>query len=446
MTRRQTMSMLAVLFFIAGATAQCLTGNDMPRMMNPGSKMALIDSRFAFALDSLKKAALIDAHDNLFFSPHSLHQALTLAYFGARGTTEESLKQALHIPNDLSKVDVQHFYAFENALKEERYAEGNATGNYEYRTANRLWITDAKKLRECMFDFFGDELVKADFRTNPAAVRDRINNWVSNVTKGHIRDLIPGDGITEDSDLVLVNAVYFKGFWQSRFDATNSKKDLFYSSGSQNSVVTFMRQKKSFNHIVSEELGAHVLQLPYKGQEVSMFILLPPFATARALNAAPGGAIDRDGVRQLIERMATEKGSEELRELLDGAMPPREVEVSLPRFELERQLPVNTLLQAMGAGEILTPNGADLRGFVADGEGGLHLGDAIHRARIEVTEEGTTAVAATALISFRSSRPSEPAIFNANHPFVYLIYDKPTRNILFSGVYRGPNPTQNSVA
>lgn len=113
-------------------------------------------------------------------------------------------------------------------------------------------------------------------------------------------------------------------------------------------------------------------------------------------------------------------------------------QVSLPRFEVERELPVGRLLDTLGAGELLAPDRADLRGFVADGESGLHLGDAVHRARIEVTEEGTTAAAATAVFTFRSSRPTEPAVFNANHPFVYLIYDKSSRTILFTGIYRVP--------
>lgn len=425
------MLMLPALLLISDVSAQCLTGNDYPDTMSVNGKQDLTNARFGFALESLKKVATIQPHGNIFFSPHSLHQALTLAYFGSRGTTEEALRKALHIPNDLSKVDVQRYYASENLKKQQQSVE-NASSSYEYTSANRMWISQAKKIRECIFDFLGDQLEKVDFATDPLAVRNRINDWVSNVTKGHIRDLLPVDAIGADSDLVLANAVYFKGLWQSRFDPANSKRDLFYASGSQNGVVTYMRQKRSLNHMVSEELGAHVLELPYKGNQVSMFVLLPPFATDRALGN------EWDGVRQLVERMHTQRGSEELREILDGGMPPREVEVSLPRFQIEKELPMGPYLSAMGAGELMQPNVADLRGFVADGEESPHLGDAIHRARIEVTEEGTTAVAATAIFSFRSSRPSEPAIFNANHPFVYFIYDRPSSTILFCGVYRIP--------
>ena len=99
-----------------------------------------------------------------------------------------------------------------------------------------------------MLDLFGDQLEKTDFHTNPDAVRDHINQWVSNMTKGHIRDLLPVNSIGVDTDLVLANAVYFKGLWESRFNPTNSKKDIFYISNSQHSMTTFMKQSGHFNH------------------------------------------------------------------------------------------------------------------------------------------------------------------------------------------------------
>lgn len=88
--------------------------------MDPTSRVSLTDARFDFALDSLRKTALIELKDNIFFSPHSIHQALSLAYFGARGTTEANLKQALHIPNELSKLDVQRYYAIERSINQMR--------------------------------------------------------------------------------------------------------------------------------------------------------------------------------------------------------------------------------------------------------------------------------------------------------------------------------------
>lgn len=192
--------------------------------------------------------------------------------------------------------------------------------------------------------------------------------------------------------------------------------------------------------MISELLGAHILELPYKGEKISMFVLLPPFATAR-----PASSGDNDGVRQMIEHISSEEGAAEFQDILHYGVPPRDVEVYLPKFTMEKELPVNTLLAALGAGDLVMTNAADLRGFLEEGEKPLHLGDAVHRARIEVTEEGTTAAAATALFTFRSGRPLQPAVFNANHPFVYLIFDKQRNSILFSGIYRTPNLPKNTA-
>ncbi|XP_006562425.1 serine protease inhibitor 88Ea isoform X1 [Apis mellifera] len=436
-------SVLSVLLVLRGISAQCLTGNDSPSMMGAGSKKAIIDSKFRFALETLKKISLFESQDNIIYSPYSIHQAVTLAYFGSRGTTEEALKRALQLPADISKVDVQRYYSFENTLKQQINGQNDVSSNYEFNSANRLWISDKKKVRECILSLFGNQLEMIDFKTNPNAVRDQINNWVSNMTKGHIRDLLPPNSITTDTDLVLANAVYFKGLWKSRFNPNNSKKDIFYSSKSQHSMVKYMRQQGNFNHVISEILGAHVLELPYKGNEISMFILLPPFVTKISNDSAQNG--ERDSIYHLIERLSTEAGYTEIRDLLTSDSLPQPVEIILPRFEVEKELQITTLLDAIGAGELVMPDVANLKGFVEDGEESVHLGAAVHRARIEVTEEGTTAAAATAIYTFRSGRPLVPTVFNANHPFVYFIYEKPKRTILFAGIYRNPNTQKNAA-
>lgn len=112
--------LLFSLTLIGGIAAQCLTGDDNPVMMNPRSKTHLDEGRYEFAIDALKKTAELQTGDNIFFSPDSVNSALNLAYFGARGNTEASLKKTLHIPDDLSKVDVMRYYAFEKSIKQQK--------------------------------------------------------------------------------------------------------------------------------------------------------------------------------------------------------------------------------------------------------------------------------------------------------------------------------------
>ncbi|XP_058797922.1 serine protease inhibitor 88Ea-like [Phymastichus coffea] len=430
------LALLVLVGLVAGIQGQCLTANDNPTTMRQDAAQKLSDARFDFALQALKKIAEIETQDNIFFSPHSLHEALALAYFGAAGSTEAALKKALHVPADFSKIDVQRFYAFEKSVEAER--KMNSSSNYDFQVANRLWLSSSKKLRECMLDLFGNELERVNFSADPDAARRQINNWVSNVTRNNINDLLPEGAIDASTDALLANAVYFKGLWQSKFLPENTKRDVFYLGPDNMTIAQFMRQKGSFNHMVSEELGVHILQLPYKGDDVSMYILLPPFvSTLSAARAA--GQPKNDGVRQLLHRLSDNTDSaKEFRDFLDTGLPARDVELSIPKFSLERELPVKDLLREMGA-EVVFDTNADFSGFVADGESTVHLGDALHRAKIEVTEEGTTAAAATALFSFRSSRPTEPAVFTANHPFAYFIYERPSRTVLFAGVFRRPN-------
>lgn len=99
-----------------------------------------------------------------------------------------------------------------------------------------------------MLSLFDQELEKVDFWSDPEAARNKINQWVSNKTKGNIQDLIPSQGITQDTDLVLSNAVYFKGLWKSRFNSENTKKSIFYQAQNNATLASFMYQKGTFNH------------------------------------------------------------------------------------------------------------------------------------------------------------------------------------------------------
>ncbi|XP_023246089.1 serine protease inhibitor 88Ea isoform X2 [Copidosoma floridanum] len=428
---------LILVSLVKSSHSQCLTGNDNPKVMANDTRTQLSGARLNFGLASLRHLADIEPEENVFFSPHSLYEALGLAYFGARGHTEASLKMALQVPDDLSKLDVARFYAFEKS--EELLRKKESGSDYEYQVANRLFLSGEKKMRECMFDFFGDELVRTNFKSNPMAAREAINQWVSNVTRNNIRDFLPANAIDESTDAVIANAVYFKGLWKSRFDPKMTKRDVFHLGDNTMTTTLFMRKKGLYNHLSSEELGVHILQLPYKGHGISMYILLPPFVTTSS-QARSADKPKLDAIQQLLQRISdpSSQNAQELRDILDNGMQSRDVELTIPKFSMERELPTKELLDAMSVHGVLDPS-ANYTGFTKDGEKGIQLDSALHKAKIELTEGGTTAAAATALFTFRSSRPTEPAIFNANHPFVYFIYDRSTQAMLFAGIFRKPN-------
>lgn len=164
-----------------------------------------------------------------------------------------------------------------------------------------------------------------------------------------------------------------------------------------------------------------MLAMPYKGEQASMYILLPPFATKNGIDKV----LSKLNANTLYDIVAPD------------ALMLRTVKVSLPKFTVDRTLELGPILEGIGVGDLLRPT-SDLSGLTGNTKDRITLGGAVHKARIEVDEEGTKAAAATAIFTFRSSRPAEPAHFNCNHPFIYFIYDSKKKAILFAGVYRRP--------
>ncbi|KAK3916935.1 Serine protease inhibitor 88Ea [Frankliniella fusca] len=386
---------------------------------------ALSDGQRAFSVSLLRHLAAT-SEGNLFVSPHSIYQALLLAYFTAAGHTERAVKSVLQLPEDLSKLAVLHAYKFDGKMMEARAANSSS---YELRSANRLFLDKAQPVRECLAGILQDtELQRMDFAHNPAAARQEINQWVEAVTKGHIHDLIPEDGVHEQTKLILANAAYFKGLWQSQFPAEQTHNAVFHISSSERGSVNMMKQKGSFNYKVSEPLGAHVLELPYKGHDVSMYILLPPFVKGMGVEGTGGVSGGVDGVIRALT-------PEALLDLVDDQLMARQVEVAIPTFKVEQSADLVGTLEALGVGDLFKAS-ANLTSLT--GQPGITFDRIMHKAKIEVDEQGTKAAGATALFAFRSSRPLTPIQFICNHPFVYMLYDKGQKTVLFAGVYRTP--------
>lgn len=170
----------------------------------------------------------------------------------------------------------------------------------------------------------------------------------------------------------------------------------------------------------NEKLNCVTLEIPYLGEDgdgISMVVLLPTFVP--------------NAVDDLVKRLTPEL----LQEALEDGMS-REVELHFPKISFEKTYELVPVLTKLGIGNLFDSS-ADLSGFFD--EGNVNLDDAVHKAKIEINEEGSTAAAATVLFSFRSSRPLEPAQFFCNHPFLFLIYDHKSKGILFTGVYKGPS-------
>jgi len=229
-----------------------------------------------------------------------------------------------------------------------------------------------------------------------------------------VTEIVSEDAIDQLTRLILVNAVYFKGDWLEKFNTNFTNDADFHISPSESVRVKMMyRKDKKLLYGVNHELQCQAVELPYAGDTLSMFIILPDL---RATSLAE--AEKKLSIHTLINVTNEFK------------MAKMEVEVLLPRFHLDEKLSLAEVLSGMGMKDLFTEGAADLSGV--DGTKELYVSKVLHRAVVDVNEEGTEAAAATACVVHRLCY-SEPNRFRADHPFLFFIQDKATKSIIFLG-------------
>ena len=242
-----------------------------------------------------------------------------------------------------------------------------------------------------------------------------INNWVAEKTNNKITEIVPADALDDLTRLVLVNAIYFKGHWLKKFSINSTNDDYFHISPNESVKVKMMHTKAKFYYGESSELKCQVIELPYAGENLSMFILLP----------------DQESTQ--LSKFEQKLTSDDLVNIKDKfPMSLLEVSLWLPKFSLDEKLSLADMLAGMGMKDLFAEGLADLSGM--DGSKNLYVSKVLHRAVVEVNEEGTEAAAATAVVMmYRSAIIQKEINFRANRPFLFFIQDKATRSILFLG-------------
>jgi len=436
---RRLVSGLTVLFLVTGARCQMLDRNCFGEedegeltatflaSKNEEAQALVYSGERAFSVNLIK--ALFEKYENesieenIFISPSSIYHTLMLAYFGSLGETQQELEISLGFGN-LTKSEVLKTYMFDRAYQAVR--ERTAGLGYTFKHANKLYFEQDLKLNECLRLALADQIELVDFKKSPEETRVNMNKWVEEATQGRIQDLIPEGYVDYSTKASIVNAAYFKGQWQSQFKPKDTKFGNFYITRDQIRMVKFMVQKGSFNYYVSEELQAHVLEMPYEGDHVSMVVILPPWKD--------------DSLQETVKRMTPETLQGVMGEIQTGFYKVEKLDVLLPKFSISGDLELLQPLSSLGINSLFGGQ-SNLTGFMdqyGDSEDSISLDSAKHKSFIEVNEEGSEAAAATALLGFRSARPLFHSEFKADHPFLFLIYDKQVDTILFFGVYQHP--------
>ncbi|XP_043210554.1 leukocyte elastase inhibitor-like [Amphibalanus amphitrite] len=369
--------------------------------------------------------------DNVFLSPFSIATALSMAFGGAGGDTALQLRQALALPEDAASLHDGYGKVL---------AKLNDPPNVTLSTANKMYVQNSYKILdsylELMKNQYLSELKSVDF-ADAAGTSKLINDDVESLTRGKIKDLIDPSALNALVRLVLVNAIYFKGSWQEKFDKeVTQKQDFFVTPDSAVKTDMMFMDGKRFNCGVLSDLGCKALELPYEGRRFSMLLLLPD---------------KKDGLKALEEKLANTP----VQWRSQGGTPPKQnpgcatapvqsimqklhsekTTISIPKFKLETSYNLEDHLKKLGIVDLFDFNSADLSKI--SGNNDLFVSKVVHKAFIEVNEEGTEAAAATGMVMQLMCFVPNFEFF-ANHPFFFAIVDNEVGLVLFSGRYVKP--------
>ncbi|XP_039544839.1 leukocyte elastase inhibitor-like isoform X1 [Pimephales promelas] len=423
-----------------------------------------------FSLNLFKKISKENASGNVFFSPVSISSALAMVSLGARGNTAAQMIKVLgfnnpppaqammqqaqkpqitcgvkdqHGPSMMQQTQKPQLPAEFLKCPDQRVAgrkpedqihssfnkfmsELNKPGvPYALSLANRLYGEQSYQFVEKFLNdakiYYEAGLEKVDFKNKPEAARVNINKWVEKKTQAKIKDLVPQGAIDAMTRLVLVNAIYFKGNWEKKFPKETTSDGQFKLNKNQTKPVKMMHQKAKFPLGFIEEINSQVLELPYVGKNLSMLIILP--------NEMED---DTTGLQKLEKALTYEKLMEWTK---PEVMRQQEVQISLPRFKMEEKYDMKSLLISMGMEDVFDEKKVNLSGMSSNND--QVLSKVIHKAFVEVNEEGTEAAAATGAIMMTRCLVI-PQFFNADHPFLFFIRHNPTKSILFYGRFCSP--------
>lgn len=367
----------------------------------------IVHGNISFAIDLFKQ--IQTPTNNLIYSPYSVSTAFGMLYGGALAETADQMQEVLHFPSKNTKAFHQSFGAVNEAIL--NASKGSITLN----SANKIWFKDGFKAKAGF-----TEMTRAFYRSNigyyknPKNGSKEINDWVSSRTEEKIKDIItPSD--LEGSLLVLTNAIYFHGNWEEQFKPKNTQQDTFWSS--KKPILTDFMNRKSEIKIGNFE-SVDVCVLDYKGGTTSMMLVLPN---------------EDVPLEKVIAQLSTAS-------YLDWCTKYRitEVNIQVPKWKITPpSIELPTPLKEMGLKLPFEETSANFGNIAPE----LYVSNVMHKAMIEVNEEGAEAAASTVVVL--SSRSAlEVLSININRPFLYFIKDNATESILFMGQIIDPSESQ----
>ncbi|XP_076454359.1 leukocyte elastase inhibitor-like [Babylonia areolata] len=366
-------------------------------------RLATANKRFSLGMYSLLK----QHHPELIFSPYSIHSALTMTYMGARGSTARQMLRVLDLRRLRNNKAHMAYAALVNSLTN--------SGNVTLNVANAVYVKPNLPIEDSFRSGLQDMYRAAFGLFQLQAVggpEAPINAWVANRTNNMVRDLLPPGTIDSLTAIVIVNAIHFKGDWKNKFEVSLTSEQPFHRDDGTTTPVQMMSRTALFKYTQADDLSAHIVEIPYRDERFSMVVVLP---VARNGLSGVEGRLTEASLDNHLQNMQTVR-----------------LWLQLPRFRSETRFSAKALLKRMGM-RVPFSNRAQFQGICSTQD--LKITDVIHKAVVEVSEEGTEAAAATAVVISLRAIPISVARVRADHPFIYAVRDNLTQTWLFMGKF-----------
>jgi serpin B len=406
LTKASVLAAISIVFFSCNKNeTESLPADPVPITLT-SNQVSLIESENSFAFDIFRSAAYNSkASENLIISPLSISTALSMALNGANGPTRDSMLKALRVKNITPGEINQSYKDLSEALL-------SVDKRVLISIANSVWAENnfvvKKPFTGILTGFYNAEAKSFDI--NDLLAPKQMNSWIEANTNGLIKNMI--DRLDNNTVMLLINAIYFKGKWKSQFDASKTVNQAFYKSDGTTSQVPMMKQTSDFRIYKGESFT--LAEFPYGQGNFVMDVLVPD---------------SKNGVDGLLSQL-----NEITFQNWIGLMSERETVLSFPRFKYGYKKELNEILSGMGMGIAFT----DAADFSNISDLDLLISIVLHQAFIETNEEGSEAAAATIIGIGTTSMPIRFEL-NLDHPFIYIIRETSTNSILFMGKVEDPD-------
>ena len=383
-----------------------LRGDPMPISIDTN----VVTANTQFGLDLFNEIRKIEQDKNIFISPLSISIALAMTLNGASGETEQAMANTLHLQGvDSESINTSYAGVQQTLL--------TSDPKVTLAIANSLWARQGVPFKQDFLQrntqYFGAEVSTLDF-LDPNTLTT-INQWVSTNTNGKIPKIL--DEINQDAVLFLINAIYFKGAWQTKFDPSHTRDATFYLATGTEKRVPMMTRTGDYAYAENYERRYQAVSLPYGDGRISMYIFLP---------------YRESDLNTFLDSLNAESWERWM-----SGFSEQEIFLSMPKFKLEYEKTLNNPLGSLGMGIAFAAGRADFS-RMADLETlgkNLYIGEVLHKAVVEVNEEGTEAAAVTSVGVRATSLPPQ---FTVDRPFFFAIRDNETKTVLFMGTVVDP--------